>query len=148
MIKDIKYTFRIIISDTGSQTPSFVVWPPTIGKYLNSLSGKTNPESIIQIIGDIKNVISGVQEETFVSDGGDCEFKVTEAITQLENYYEGFESVEFTTSSFLLLFEEWLQFINKYNSCQIPGIIPNGKKEELIIVPRAEVKDDYWNNQA
>ena len=147
MKTNIKYSFRIIVDENGRMTPSFSLWPPSIGKYVNCLSGKTNEDLIIQTIAEIKSVLSREKEFVWVTDGGDCEFKVTEGETVLEGYYEDFESINLPTNIFLELFEKWLVFIQKYNNGLIPGIIPLHKREEWIIVPRKDVKKTFLDSR-
>lgn len=48
------------------------------------------------------------------------------------------------TSTVLSYLDEAIIFRTEFESGMIPGIIPDSKKDEWVIVPKEYVKDDYW----
>ncbi len=56
-----------------------------------------------------------------------------------------YQSVD-TTKVFEYI-DEAVEFLDMYNACGVPGIIPTSKKEELVIVPKEFVKSEYWEHQ-
>ena len=59
-----------------------------------------------------------------------------------ENNIESLQS--FSTSNFIKFLYELRSFYYAYESGKIPGIIPDSKETEWVIIPREYVKDEYW----
>ena len=60
----------------------------------------------------------------------------------LKYYPLKIKTIEFI--GFLLSLKD---FINKYESCQIPGIIPASKLDSWVAVPKEYVKEEWWTQQ-
>lgn len=52
---------------------------------------------------------------------------------------------EIDTQLILKIFKIWRNFIHKYETCNILGVIPNSKLDSWVSVPKEFVKDEWWN---
>ncbi|GAA5219573.1 hypothetical protein GCM10025777_02030 [Membranihabitans marinus] len=93
--------------------------------HINSLNDNSSP---IKLEAEDKCVLFISKNETFVS-----------------GFFDEFESFTIPTVELMRLVEEWLRFLGNYEAGNIPGVIPDNMKAELVIVPRSAVKEEYWN---
>lgn len=131
---NLNYSFAIRVDEKGNMSPFFNVWPPQIGKYLNHLAWNINLESVDLDISLINKIISGDQIEGYVSDKGDCIFKVMQSTTELIEFYEEFDPVKISTADFLNLIKDLYNFLRMYYEGKIPFIIPMNLRSEYKIV--------------
>ncbi len=67
-----------------------------------------------------------------------CILNANKEITLITNGFDEFEPIEIKTKEIVNLLEGWYDFLLKYENGQIPGIIPENKKDEWIIVPKTD----------
>jgi hypothetical protein len=48
---------------------------------------------------------------------------------------------------FMQVLESWHEFLDHYENCKIPGIIPQSKHATWVAVPKEYVKDEWWEQQ-
>ena len=140
------YKFNIIVDEKGGQIPSFNLLPLKANKYLRWLSAIHDIHAIGKLIDDIESVVLGKKTEIMVTDGGDIELVILPDIVTLDNYFEEFEEFSTSTDSLLNFLRNWLEFIHRYQNCEIPNIIPSTKRDELVIVPISAVKQEFLAN--
>jgi len=71
--------------------------------------------------------------------GEKCELGYVDGI---DNFFD-----DVPTQVVLDFIDQAIDFHKLYNSGGIPGIIPESKKEDWVIVPREFVKDEYWSSE-
>lgn len=125
-------------------------YPPYIGQILNRFmyifSSLEKVESSI-------NRINRVLDQNDRDNLGDNDFSVEinkdfvtfdlhwdKSDDPLEPYYP----LKIPSEEFLHFLFELRDFIVKYESCQIPGIIPESKLDSWVAVPKEFVKEEWW----
>ncbi len=143
MIKvETNFSFFITVAADGSQRPMISIGNVDLRMLANLASGHlTSSNNVREELKEIDNVVTGSREKH--SFGGDdwCILEVNDKITTISNGFDEFESIEIETKEIVNLLEGWCDFLVKYENGEIPGIIPENRKDEWIIVPKTN-KDE------
>jgi hypothetical protein len=102
--------------------------------------------SVRVAVVNLYEVLNGTREHYIVSGSDWCIVTVREDTALIENGFGEFEPLTIPSGEIIRLMEGWLQFLSAYENGKIPGIIPENKKDEWVIVPKAFVKDTYWQD--
>ncbi|MBK8474375.1 MAG: hypothetical protein IPL33_20600 [Sphingobacteriales bacterium] len=98
--------------------------------------------------GAVKEIITKIDllectGESFVMANNDIQIEVfSDIVKYIGNFEGGFYS---STEYFKKLLRDWYEFLLKYESCQIPGIIPSSKLDTWSCVPNEYVRPEYWD---
>lgn len=141
----IKYNFKIILNSKGVHRKICDIYPNEYEKLGGILSIFPNASELKWYKSEvIKAQKQGIRKYTgqntfvcFVS-GDICE------IGHEENRQDMMDYDTIPTQVVLDFIDEAIQFHKLYNSGKIPGIIPELKKDNWVIVPREYVKDEFW----
>lgn len=137
-------SYSIAVQRNGDQIPLIHIGPAEyeVIKYV-FYRKYSKSKDVYEILQIIKNLL----DDSFRMDAEDkCELLIQREFTEVSGYFEEFEAFVIPTSELIKLVEEWYQFLKYYEEGNIPGIIPENKKSELVIVPRSAVKEEYWDN--
>ena len=136
--------YKLIVSENGLQIlsmdvePSNYVWLGDV--FRNHLStmerAKTAMDKIRQLSWNDGESLKLTTNITCVT--------VKKNTTSVEGYFKGFEPFEMPTSDFIELANGWYTFFSRYEHGKIPGIIPDNKKQEWVIVPKSAVDKQFW----
>lgn len=137
-------SYKLVILKDGDQIPVINIAPSKLDPisyiFCRNLAKAGNIYDLLQKIKNLSNDSIRLEKED------KCELIIHEKITTVSGYFNEFEPFEIPTSELIKLIEEWYEFLKYYEEGKIPGIIPKVKEEELIIVHRTMVKDEYWKN--
>lgn len=139
-------SYKLVILRSGDQVPVINVAPvkydPICHVFSRNLAKSKN---VYTLLNQVKS-LNDKSEPIKIEAEDKCEIMIQKENTLVNGFFDEFQSFEIPTIELLKLIEEWYQFLKFYEEGNIPYVIPPSKKEELVIVPRSEVKDDYWNN--
>lgn len=137
------YDFRYFQSNHGHAHVSLYIYnfSDELGYFLLTLSNSSGIDVILQklkqvIEHDESIVINGDQEAYMIASKHAIEIIVT---------LPGYEPFCIDTIAFFDVLLEYRKFVFKYESCQIPGIIPTSKLDTWLCVPNEYVKPEYWD---
>lgn len=147
-IKIHSYWFCIMYTSTNHCFPRFWIYPQEeyFGYFYRYFS---NSSSIIEFIKELKieqNTLS-IQERLLI---GENETYITIFMGKVYFYVtlSGYKCpLVVENEQIIKIFSEYLNFVLKYESCQIPGIIPQSKLATWSSVPNEYVKEEWWELQ-
>jgi hypothetical protein len=138
-------SFYVVVHPDGYQYPVMHLgqkYENISSVFIRNLSNANNIQLLLSKIRGLTPSGESIKLEA----EDKCELLIKLDITYVSGYFNEFEAFEIPTSELIKLIEEWYDFLKYYEEGKIPGIIPKGKEDELIIVPRSMVKDEYWMN--
>lgn len=138
-------SYSIAVQRNGDQIPLIHIGP---GKYdIIKYAFYPKYSKSINIYGLLQNIKNLSHDFIRIEAEDKCELIIKKETTEVSGYFNEFEAFEIPTSELIKLVEEWYQFLIYYEEGNIPGIIPESKKQELVIVPLSAVKEEYLNDK-
>lgn len=136
-------SYKLVVLKNGVQVPVIdiisVKYDPIGYVFSRDLAKSNNIFDLLEKIGKIEDELSFIRLEA----EDKCEIIIEKENTKVSGYFGEFEPFEIPTEELIKLVEEWYEFLMYYEDGKIPGIIPWNKKEELVIVPRSVLKENY-----
>jgi hypothetical protein len=119
---DISRSFYIRVDETGKQTPIMEFFPPQYSMLSHlGFDDFNKSKTITDILKNIENALFENKEYTFASDDW-CIVKTNGAKSIVSNGFDEFKPFELKTDFFIILFEDWRDFLIKYEAGKIKGL--------------------------
>ncbi len=136
----INYSFYIACDENGKQEPFIRIGSHADLIHLSHLAfgHMSKSKGVKHELKEIEAVLKANKKTH--SFGGDdwCIVELRKKKAIVMNGFDEFEPFEIDTKGIVNLLERWHEFLVKYENGQIPGIIPENKKDEWIIVPKTD----------
>jgi hypothetical protein len=122
-MKKLDKTFCVSVYRDGSRDLSMNFFPREYDPLSSlALDDFRKPNSVTEVINQIKSVIEGKAKQVFISNTDWCIITVGIIESTVVNGFDEFPPFSIPTTELLLLFEEWLDFILAYENNEIPGL--------------------------
>ncbi|MEY8779623.1 hypothetical protein AB9K32_04310 [Allomuricauda sp. XS_ASV26] len=119
---EIERSFYIRVDEKGNQYPMMEFFPPKYSMLAHlGFEEFSKSDKIKYVLKEINKAIKRKQKYSFASDDW-CIVEVLGEKCIIRNGFEEFEPFEVDTSFMLNLLNDWMNFLIKYESKQIPGI--------------------------
>ena len=136
-------SYKLVILKNGDQVPVMNIGPikydPISYVFRRELAKSNKVFDLLEKLREIKSS----QQVIKLEPEDKCDIFIESEITKVSGYFDEFEPFEIPTEEMVKLVEEWYQFLTYFEGANIPGIIPWNRKEDLIIVPKTAVKEEY-----
>lgn len=140
-------SYKLVVTKDGDQIPVMNLAPAKFDPISYVFCRNLAKAGFIHVfLNKIRNLVN---DSDFIRIEAEdkCELIIKKETTEVSGYFNEFEAFEIPTSELIKLVEEWYQFLIYYEEGNIPGIIPESKKQELVIVPLSAVKEEYLNDK-
>ncbi|WP_236979433.1 hypothetical protein [Membranihabitans maritimus] len=139
--------FYIKLNDRGQYYFDFWFEPSNWSKVLSGWALEyTTVENVNRLLGEIKQLsnreltknamITSNESHIYIQERDEVTFDM-ELVTELK-------PVTLPIEDTLFLFRKYRDWLERYENCQIPGLIPESKLDTWSCVPNEYVKPEYW----
>lgn len=140
MLENINFTICII--DNGNRYTTITCYPSEYRCLSNLLRIYQSRDRIVELINRIRNYAKYKKPSIDLGEN-DYSLVVTGDKTIYEFTAGDFEPIHLETSKVIELFEKYLIWLDRYENCELPGVIPESKLETWSCVPNEHIKDEY-----
>ena len=122
------------------------VEPLSVKEFLDYSESLVLSKNVLAIIKKITEVITLTSVVGPLGTGQEAYMKVNPVYTELILTLPiDFKPVRVSTPQLLAIFQEYRDWLQKLENGQIPGLLPTSKLDDWVCVPKAYVKEEYWD---
>lgn len=141
-------SLRLCYSDSlpGEVFPEIWFQPETISRVITCFTIEyRTAEKVKSLLQNLKllNEFPLPNNESLTSNDSHIYIRERDQVTFDVEYVTELKPVTLHLNDVLYLFEKYRDFLHRYETCQIPGLIPCEKLGSWLCVPREQVKPEY-----